>query len=134
VLAESEAFCSDDPDRHAECELIVAVEVPPFSHAILRLQGDPLAGVDRVVDTGSSLSAEEATRRTVNAVSQTLVEAQEVLAQERYCNSSIFISNTQMKVEVEACSQGKITLKLKKGNILRRVEFEFRAYQSDIQK
>ena len=36
-----------------------------------------------------------------------------------------------MKVSVEACHEGRLTLRLTRENLVRRVEFEIRAYSSD---
>lgn len=128
VEAESEAHCYDDPEGRQECEVVVKVYVPALAYGILKLESDPLGGIARVVDQGFGLASEEEARRGARQSQAVVVEAHEILDQARYCNNSQSLGNEHMKVSVEGCKGGKLTLKLTVGDMTRRVEFEFRAY------
>ena len=58
-----------------------------------------------------------------------MVEADEILDQERHCNSTRFIKNARMSVTVEGCQDGALTLRITRGTLARKLQFEFRAYQ-----
>ena len=109
---DAEAHCYDDPERKQECEIIVKVDVPPLSYSLLRLEGDPLGGLARVVDTGFGLASESEGRRSSRQAKSVVIEADEILDQARYCNNTQSIGNQFLNLSVEACQGGKLTLKI----------------------